>query len=68
MLELETILQETAANGFMLIFTDGSSEKFEGVGRLGGYGFYSEQGLSLSSYMPVDMKQTNNAAELMAAR
>ena len=28
---------------------------------------YSDQGVSLSSHMPVDMKQTNNAEELMAA-
>ena len=66
-LELETILLETTAKGFILVFTDGSSEKFEGVGRLGGYGVYSDQGVALSSHMPLEMKQTNNAAELMAA-
>ena len=42
-------------------------KKFWGVGRLGGYGVYSDQGISLSSHMPIGMKQTNNAAELMAA-
>ena len=48
--ELETILEETTAKGFVLVFTDGSSEKFEGVGRLGGYGVYSDQGVALSSH------------------
>ena len=64
---METILLETTAKGFVLVFTDGSSEKFKGVGRLGGYGVYSDQGVALSSHMPLEMKQTNNAAELMAA-
>ena len=39
-LELESLLQETTDKGFLPVFTDDSSEKFEGVGRLGGYGVY----------------------------
>ena len=66
MLDLETILQDVEAQGFILVFTDGSLEKFEGIGKLGGYGVYSGQGISLSSHMPFDMKKTNNAPRLMA--
>ena len=51
----------------MLLFTDGSSEKFDGVGRLWGYGVYSQDGQSIAEHIPIGMKQTNNAAELMAA-
>ena len=65
--ELETILQDTVEQGFTLVFTDGSSEKFDEVGRLGGYGVFSQDGQSIAEHMPIGMKQTNNAAELMAA-
>ena len=46
---------------------NGLSERSEGVGRLVGYGVFNEQGVSLSVFMPINMKQTNNAAELIAA-
>ena len=60
-------MHETEDSGFLRVFTDGSSEKIEGIGRQGGYGVYSENGVSLSEHMPLGMKQTNNAAELMTA-
>ena len=66
-LELETVLKETIDAGYIWIYTDGSSNKFEGVGRLGEHGIFSEQGVSLSAFMPIEMSQTNNTAELMAA-
>ena len=37
------------------------------MGRLGGYRVYSQDGQSIAEHMPIGMKQTNNAAELMAA-
>ena len=61
------LLQDTAEQGFTLVFTDGSSEKFDGVGRLGGYGVFRQDGQSIAEHMPIGIKQTNNAAELMAA-
>ena len=64
---METILCDAEDSGFLLVFTDGSSEKIQGVGRLGGYGMYSENHVSLPEHMPLGMKQTNNVAELMAA-
>ena len=66
-LELETILHDAEDSGFLLVFTDGSSDTIHGVGRLGGYGVYSENGVSLSEHMLLGMEQTNNRAELMAA-
>ena len=57
----------SSEQGFTLVFMDGSSEKFDGVGRLGGYGVYSQDGQSIAEHMPIGVKQTNNAAELMAA-
>ena len=53
--------------GYVLIFTDGSSERFEGLGYVGGYGVFSKLPVSLSAPVPLHMKQTINAAELMAA-
>ena len=43
----------------------GSYEKFEGVDRLGWCGLYSDQGVSVPAYMPVNIKQANNAAKLL---
>ena len=51
----------------MLVFTDGSSERFEGLGYVGGYGVFSTLPVSLSAPVPLHMKQTINAAELLAA-
>ena len=53
--------------GYMLVFTDGSSERFEGLGYVGGYGVFSTLPVSLSAPVPLHMKQTINAAELLAA-
>ena len=38
-----------------------------GIGRQGGYGGYIEHCVSLSEHMPLGMKKTHKAAELMAA-
>ena len=38
-----------------------------GIGRLAGYGIYSENFVTVAAHMPSHYRQTNNAAELMAA-
>ena len=53
--------------GFLLIFTEGSSQHFPTIGWVGGYGVYSEAGVELSDFLPLHMKQTINSAELLAA-
>ena len=58
-LELETILRDAEDDGFQLVSTNGPSEKIEGIFRLGGYGVYSENCISLFQPMPLNMKQTN---------
>ena len=60
-------MRDAEDDGFQLVFANASSEKIEGISKLGGYGVYSENCISLSEPMPLNMKQTNNAAELMAA-
>ena len=53
--------------GYILVFTDGSSERFEGLGYVGGYGVFSNLPVSLSAPVPIHMKQTINTAEFPAA-
>ena len=38
----------------------------EGVGRVAGYGIYAHPDISISAYVPVHFRQTNNTAELLA--
>ena len=37
-----------------------------GIGRVAGYGIFSSDLLSISAYVPVHLRQTNNTAELFA--
>ena len=53
--------------GYILVVTDGSSERFEGLGYVGGYGVFSNLPASLSAPVALHMKQTINAAEVLAA-
>ena len=53
--------------GFLLIYTDGSSEHFSTVGWVGGYRVYSGAGIEVSDFVPLHMKQTINSAEVLAA-
>ena len=55
------------SEGFVLIYTDGSSERFPTVGWVGGYGVYSGAGVEMSDFVPMHMKQTINSTELLAA-
>ena len=55
-----------SADGYTLVFTDGSSAETEGVGRVAGYGIYAHPDISISAYVPVHFRQTNNTAELLA--
>ena len=52
---------------YILVFTDCSSERFEGLGYVGGYGVFSNLQASLSAPVPLQMKQTINAAKLLVA-
>ena len=60
-------LDDLASRGFILVFTDGSLERFLNIGWVGGYSMFSEAGLELSDFVPLHMEQTINAAELLAA-
>ena len=51
----------------MLIYTDGSSERFPTFGWVGGYGVYSGAGIEVSDFVPLHLKQTINSAELLVA-
>jgi ribonuclease HI len=64
--ELEGIFDTLSADGYTLVFTDGSSAETEGVGPVAGYGIYAHPDISISAYVPVHFRQTNNTAELMA--
>ena len=64
--ELEGIFDTLSADGYTLVFTDGSSAETEGVGRVAGYGIYAHPDISISAYVPVHFRQTNNTAELLA--
>ena len=65
-LELETLLAQLLGEGYQLVFTDGSSKEVAGIGRVAGYGIFSSGCLSISAYVPVHLRQTNNTAELFA--
>ena len=64
--ELEGVFDTLTADGYTLVFTDGSSAETEGVGRVAGYGIYAHPDISISAYVPVHFRQTNNTAELLA--
>ena len=38
-----------------------------GIGRLAGYGIFQADAVAIAAHMPLNYRQTNNAAELMAA-
>ena len=63
--KLNKHLETLESKGFLLIYTDGSSEHFPTVGRVGGYGVYSAAGVEVSDFVPLHMKQTINSAELL---
>ena len=65
--KLNKHLDTLESEGFLLIYSDGSSERFPTVGRVGGYGVYSAAGVEVSDFVPLHMKQTINSAELLAA-
>ena len=60
------MLPTLSNEGYRLVFTDGSSELVSGIGRVAGYGIFSSDLLSVSAYVPVHLRQTNNTAELFA--
>ena len=64
--KLEQLLPTLSNEGYTLVFTDGSSELVPGIGRVAGYGIFSSDLLSISAYVPVHLRQTNNTAELFA--
>ena len=53
-------------DGYTLVFTDGSSAETEGLGRVARYGIYAHPDISISAYVPLHFRQTNNTAELLA--
>ena len=65
--KLNQHLDTLESEGFLLIYTDGSSEHFPTVGWVGGYGVYSGVGVEVSDFVPLHMKQTINSVELLAA-
>ena len=65
--ELYTELAELRAQVYLLIFTDRSSEDDPGVRCIPGYGIATESGIRVTNYMPLHLRQTNNAPELYAA-
>ena len=65
--KLNKHLETLESEGFLLIFTDGSSEHFPTVGWVGGYGVYSAARVEVADFVPLHMKQTINSAELLAA-
>ena len=65
--ELYTELAELRAQGYLFIFTNGSSEDEPRVGRIAGYSIATESGVRVTNYMPLHLCQTNNAEELYAA-
>ena len=60
-LELESIFNTLKAEGYALVFTDGSSVEVDGVGRVARYGIYAHPD---AAHVPVTLGQTNNTAEL----
>ena len=65
--KLNQHLDTLESEGFLLIYTDGSSEHFPTVGWVGGYGVYLGAGVEVSDFVPRHMKQTMNSEELLAA-
>ena len=64
--ELEGVFETLTADGYTLVFTDGSSAETEGVGRVAGYGIYAHPDINISAYVPVHFRQTNNTAEIVS--
>ena len=64
---MEDRLDQLSAGGVVLMFTDGPSEKHPTVGDIAGHGVYSECGITVSAYVPIDHCQTNNTAELLSS-
>ena len=64
---LNAYLTDLIERGCTIVFIDGSSEKVSGVGFVGGYGIYSENPHAISSHLPINIRQTNNAPEIFAA-
>ena len=65
--KLNQHVETLESEGFLLIYTDGSSEHFSTVGWVGGYRVYCGAGIEVSDFVPLHMKQTTNSAELLAA-
>ena len=63
---VEDNISRLQGEGFHVIYTDGSAVTHPDVGGIAGYGVYSECGLSISGFLPTDLLQTNNVAELFA--
>ena len=67
LMRLNAHLDDLASQGYVLVFTDGSSEHFSSIGWVGGYGIYSDVGVEVSCFVPVNTKQTTNSVDLLAA-
>ena len=67
LVKLNTHLDELSARGYVLVFSNGSSEHFDSVGWVGGYGIFVDVGVEVFDFMPLHMKRTVNLAELLAA-
>ena len=54
---VEDRLDQLSADRFGLVFTGGSSENHSTVGDVPGYGVYSECGITIPAYVPIDERQ-----------
>ena len=64
--ELEGVFDGLTTEGYTRLFTDGSSPETEGVRRVARYGLYAHPDISISTYVPIHLRQTNNTAEFLA--
>ena len=62
-----TLINDLEAQGYHIIYTDGSSEKVAGVDLMGGYGIFCDGLHAIGAHLPPALRQTNNTAELYAA-
>ena len=64
--KLDQQLLDVESNGYVLVFTDGSAKRVDGVGSVAGYGVYVSGTTTLSAFFLVALQQSNNIAELQA--
>ena len=62
LMKLNAHLGDLASQGYVLVFSDGSLEHVSSISWVGGYGIYSGEGVEVSWFVAVHMKQTTNSA------